>query len=451
MTASRCRSSGRRSCSHPTRDRARRRCPRRRCRRARRRSRRARCGVPPARAGRRVTVLEREPHVGGLAASFEVAGQRVDHGSHRLHPSTPAPIMATLRETARHGSPAPPAQRTHPARGSVRRVPAPAGRSRAEAAARAVGASRARHGDESVPQGTEVTRSPSVVRGSLGPTMADRFYAPYVEKLFGVPATQLAAELARRRIGASSASALVRRVVRPDPDRGVFFYPRRGYGQIPEAIASAAARAGAVIRTETEVAALDRGSRSRRGAHCRRRGHHRVDGVVDGTAGVARPARVGAAARARGASQLETRAMVLVYLASPDARSGRRSTRTTSPSATCCSAGSRNRRTTATATTIPQDVTVLCAEIPCERGDARFSAPGDDLAAQVRDALAGERPPDPAADRRRGAPHPARIRCIASASRRRSRCSTRGHRRGNVSSRSGARGCSRTTTRTTHW
>ena len=43
-----------------------------------------------------------------------------------------------------------------------------------------------------------------VVRASLGPTMTDRFYAPYVEKLFGVPATGLAGELARRRVGASA-------------------------------------------------------------------------------------------------------------------------------------------------------------------------------------------------------------------------------------------------------
>ena len=49
-------------------------------------------------SGYAVTVLERADHVGGLAASFEVAGQRVDHGSHRLHPSTPAPIMAVLRD-----------------------------------------------------------------------------------------------------------------------------------------------------------------------------------------------------------------------------------------------------------------------------------------------------------------------------------------------------------------
>ena len=47
--------------------------------------------------GHSVVVLERAPTVGGLAASFDVAGVRVDYGSHRLHPATPPEIMAALR------------------------------------------------------------------------------------------------------------------------------------------------------------------------------------------------------------------------------------------------------------------------------------------------------------------------------------------------------------------
>src|ERR671911_2323097 len=50
-----------------------------------------------AAAGRSVLVLERAATVGGMAASFEVAGIRVDHGSHRLHPSIDPAILADLR------------------------------------------------------------------------------------------------------------------------------------------------------------------------------------------------------------------------------------------------------------------------------------------------------------------------------------------------------------------
>lgn len=49
-----------------------------------------------AAAGHDVVVLERAPVVGGMAASFEVAGLRVDHGSHRLHPSVDPRILAEL-------------------------------------------------------------------------------------------------------------------------------------------------------------------------------------------------------------------------------------------------------------------------------------------------------------------------------------------------------------------
>src|SRR4051794_41944295 len=48
-------------------------------------------------SGRSVLLLERAPAVGGMAASFEVAGVRGDTGSHRLHPATPAPGLSLLR------------------------------------------------------------------------------------------------------------------------------------------------------------------------------------------------------------------------------------------------------------------------------------------------------------------------------------------------------------------
>src|SRR5512132_636457 len=50
-----------------------------------------------ARRGMSVVVLERAHAVGGMAASLEVAGVRVDRGSHRLHPTTPANVLGDLR------------------------------------------------------------------------------------------------------------------------------------------------------------------------------------------------------------------------------------------------------------------------------------------------------------------------------------------------------------------
>ncbi|MGH2732148.1 MAG: FAD-dependent oxidoreductase, partial [Actinomycetota bacterium] len=50
-----------------------------------------------ASAGQRVILLERQGRVGGAAGSFEVAGIRVDFGSHRLHPSIEPRILGELR------------------------------------------------------------------------------------------------------------------------------------------------------------------------------------------------------------------------------------------------------------------------------------------------------------------------------------------------------------------
>jgi len=50
-----------------------------------------------ARKGLSVIVLERGDSVGGMAASFDVAGFRVDFGSHRLHPAIPPHLLTDLR------------------------------------------------------------------------------------------------------------------------------------------------------------------------------------------------------------------------------------------------------------------------------------------------------------------------------------------------------------------
>ena len=50
-----------------------------------------------AQSGHRCTVVEAGETVGGMAGSFEVAGQRVDYGSHRLHPATPEPFLELFR------------------------------------------------------------------------------------------------------------------------------------------------------------------------------------------------------------------------------------------------------------------------------------------------------------------------------------------------------------------
>ena len=195
-----------------------------------------------------------------MAASFEVAGVRVDHGSHRLHPSIDAPILASLRGLLgddlqmrpRHGR-IRLADRwvAFPLRPDdlVRRLPprfaagvvvdgltSPLRRARADTFA-------------------------EVVRARLGPTVARSFYEPYVQKLWASSADDLAGELARRRVSATGPGDLARRVLRGRRRAGdgqVFLYPRTGFGAIGEALAGAATEAGADLRLGVSVTRVDR-------------------------------------------------------------------------------------------------------------------------------------------------------------------------------------------------
>src|SRR5690606_38428847 len=211
-----------------------------------------------AAAGHEVRVLERAAHVGGLSSSFEVTGLRVDHGSHRLHPATPPPILAALRGLLGDDL------QTRPRHGRIRlldrwlafplrtgdllrRTPRPFA---ARAALDAATAPWRRPRADTVAE---------VVRAGLGPAVLDAFYGPYARKLWDSDPADLAGELARRRVSASSPTDIVRRLARgARPEGRLFLYPRRGFGAIAEAVATAAVDAGAEVRLRCGVTGLRR-------------------------------------------------------------------------------------------------------------------------------------------------------------------------------------------------
>ncbi len=212
-----------------------------------------------ARAGHRCTVVEAAEAVGGMAGSFEVAGQRVDYGSHRLHPATPERFLELFRSVLgpdlqvrpRHGR-----IRLHgrwiafPLRAGdmARNLSPPFGACVALDAATAPLRRRRSAGPPSF-EDEVVSR--------LGPSVASEFYAPYARKLYGVDAGLLDGELARRRVSATSAGEVLKRVVRAARPQGrSFLYPRRGYGQLSEALADAAAGAGVDLRLGVRVGGL---------------------------------------------------------------------------------------------------------------------------------------------------------------------------------------------------
>lgn len=343
-----------------------------------------------ARRGLSVTVLERSDAVGGLAGSFTISGVRVDHGSHRLHPATPPRLLADLRRLL--GEDLQLRQRRGRLHVAGRWVDFPL---RASQVARILPPSMlVRIAAEAVAAPVRRPRADTyadVLRAGIGRTLYRAVYAPYAEKLWGLPGERISGEQARRRVTADTPWKIASRMLRGRRGAGqgrVFYYPRRGYGQIAEALADAADAAGASILTGTPVDEIDLTGDSVRaaagGTHVE--APHAFSTVpLSALATLTRPGPPRSVVDA--AAQLRFRAMVLVYLVHSGGRwtpydahyipgPGTAVTRISEPA---------NYRDSADD---PSGHTVVCAEIPCAVGDETWRAGDETLRALAEDALA---------------------------------------------------------------
>ncbi len=205
----------------------------------------------------RVTVVERNPAVGGNAGSFEVGGMRVDFGSHRLHPSCSPEILRDiaqmlgddLLDRPRHGR--------IRLRGRWVHFPLkPLDLASNLPLSFSLGVAR-----DAVfkarPNGEESFAS--VLQQGLGRTICRDFYFPYARKIWGEEPEALDAEQARRRVSASSISKMMRKMMSAVTGKkggGRFYYPRRGFGQISDAYHEAARREGAEVLLDTAVTGI---------------------------------------------------------------------------------------------------------------------------------------------------------------------------------------------------
>jgi protoporphyrinogen oxidase len=326
-----------------------------------------------------VLLVERAPVVGGMASSFEVAGIRVDHGSHRLHSSADPGVLALVRRLL--GSDL----QTRPRNGRIaldgrwlafplRAADLAANLSPRVAAGLAGGVVTGRLRRQ------QADTFAGVVTARLGSTMGERFYFPYARKLWGLEPDEISGEQARRRISANGPGTVLQRVFRPRAAGArTFLYPRLGFGQMVERLAEDAVDAGARIDTGVTATALSPSA----GSVDLDDGRSISFGQLWSTIPVTHLARLAAAPAPvlAAAGSLEFRAMVLVYVVIPQRQwttfdahylPGPETplTRISEP---------RNYRDGPD----PDDHTVLCAEIPCALGDGTWCATSDDLAALV--------------------------------------------------------------------
>ena len=348
-----------------------------------------------------VTLLERGAALGGNAGSFFWSGQWLDYGSHRLHHAVYPEILADirrmlgddLRDRERHGRIRLRGKWLHfpiQSLDLLRRLDKrfAAGMAR-DMAVRTV--KRRNEGDTFA----------SVLLASLGSTMCHNFYFPYARKLWGREPEELSGIQARKRVTAGSFTKLIKRLVKP-PGGGRFYYMRRGYGQISEGYADAARSLGAELALGWGATAVSLSSdpdytwsvTAQNDGEQREVHADFIWSTIPITL-LARmiqpppPSTVDAAA-----SQIEYRAMALVYLLLPIDRFATtdahyfpegnvRITRLSEPK-NYFGLGE------------PRGTTVLCGEYPCAVGDEIWSASDAELSDRMLNDMATAGIPAPA-------------------------------------------------------
>ncbi len=320
--------------------------------------------------GLSVMVLESSQTVGGLAASSEVAGVRVDLGSHRIQATIDSDLLADLQ----HLLGADLQRRRRRGRVQVldRWLSFPL--RPVDLATKLPGKFTATVARDALVGAARRDRSQSyagVLRSGLGPVLYDAIYGPYADKVWGIEGEGLDAEQARRRVDVTSTWQLAGRLRRrsPDPAESHFWYPRRGFGQIVEALADAVTDSGGAIHcgvSVNSVRARPDGVRLQWDGGQVHAGQLFSTLPLQSLGRVARPAP--SAQVVQDAAGLSFRGVVLVYLVHEGGRwtefdahylPGQHTsvTRVSEP---------MNFRESLED---PRDRTVLCAEIPCTVGD----------------------------------------------------------------------------------
>ncbi len=227
------------------------------------------CGLAAAwhlaRGGHRPIVLEREPRVGGLCATHARNGWRFDLGGHRLVSSDQAltqwiaqmlgPDLLTRerRSVVLHD-------------GRRFRYPLEAGDlmrtlHKGEAARALAGYGVARLRGCARPR-PDVTFE-DWVTSRFGAPLYEAFFGPYTEKLWGLSPRSISADWAAERISLLGLGDAALRLagLRRSPIRTYarrYLYPRRGMGQLYEAMAHEVERHGGEVVTSARVVGLEK-------------------------------------------------------------------------------------------------------------------------------------------------------------------------------------------------
>lgn len=205
-----------------------------------------------------VTLVEAGVEVGGLARTFDRDGFRFDIGGHRFHSNNPT-VLQWLHELLDADLLKVP-RTSHiylnnkfvdypiqfPGALSIFSPLTVAGMVASYFSAKLTQRNR-----------QDVSFEDWVIR-RYGKALYEVFFKPYTEKVWGIPCHQLSATWAAQRIGIPSMVRAIKHMIAPPantPSTAIseFYYPRLGFGMIPQALSKEIIAMGGVIFTSTSV------------------------------------------------------------------------------------------------------------------------------------------------------------------------------------------------------
>jgi protoporphyrinogen oxidase len=200
-----------------------------------------------------VTILEMKEGPGGNSGSFFEEGLYLDYGSHRLHPACNAEILEDIKKILKDDL------LLRPRHGRIRlndkwiHFPLKASElitklSFSFSAGVCIDMLRSilQFGSGSNSEENFAT----VLEANLGKTICREFYFPYAKKIWGLEPGDISVVQAEKRVSANSFGKLIKKVfTKPEHTSGegapVFYYPKEGFGQITNALYHEARTKGA--------------------------------------------------------------------------------------------------------------------------------------------------------------------------------------------------------------
>ena len=342
-------------------------------------------------AGLSFVLLEKSAELGGLCRTFACGEHRYDSGAHRFHDRDPG-ITADVRSwlgdellTVRA-----PSQIWHRSQ-FIDFPPSPLNWIRSQGwlegarTAFEIAATRLRPRPERTFEDLAINR--------YGRRLGKPLLLDYSEKLWGLPAAELAIDVATRRLSGLGLTTLLFEVILPRRKTrhldGEFFYPRNGYGMIAERMAAELPREQ--LRMRHEVTGFEFDDKRVNGVRCADGSVVPVGGRVVNTLPLTIVARflgetLPESAR-RAAAALSFRHVRIVFLRLCIPRCTDNATIYLPDPRLAISRISEPRNRSAALA--PDGETSLVAEIPCSTGDSLALLTDEALAARVIDELEG--------------------------------------------------------------